>query len=142
MISTPKMIYMAHPRYRLFALGSAVLAMLFGGDLLRSFEVGALLFFCVCLGIAVWYARTMFSQVEVGRDRVRVNRPYAAPQEVEFRQLVSVAEEGRMGTAIMLSYHPKSAQGLLDLDSVQTLMLPAVVNQEALYNHLSRQVPV
>lgn len=129
-------------RYRIFALVSLVMAGLFGWDLLHGVEAGAVLFFVVCLGILIWAVRIMFTKVYLAADRLIVATPLSQQKEVEFRQILSVTEEGRGGKAIVVVYHPRVENGLLDLDRAKTVSLPAVENQDALYEDLVQKAPL
>jgi hypothetical protein len=131
----------AHSRYLVLAILCLGLAGLFGWELAHRFDWGMLLFLAITLGLAVWYASVMASRVTLHPDRVEVFAPLGGTQAIEFRQLLSVTEEGRFGRAILLSYHPLLDQGLLDLEDVRTLALPIVVGQDALLADLAKQVP-
>jgi hypothetical protein len=134
-------VFKAHPRYRLFTLAAAALAALFVWDLRDGVEIGSAIFLAVCVGLALWYGRAMGSRVEVTHDRVTLYAPLSAPATVEFRQLAGVSEEGRWTQAILLLYHPLADQGLLDLDEIRSLALPAVEEQPRLLATLDQQAP-
>src|SRR5687767_7377374 len=110
--------YVTHALYKLIAGLCCVLAVLFAWDLLRTITPGAMLFFAISLGIALWSVHAMLRQVELTPTSICVTTPFRAPQCVEFRQLVSVSENGRLNPVITLVYHPQLANGLLDLDTV------------------------
>jgi hypothetical protein len=134
-------IYRAHPRYRLFALICVGLVLLFAWQLWHKFEAGSAIFFVVVLGLLAWYGRAAGSRVEVDPTRLTLYTPLAAPRSVEFRQLAGVSEEGRMGQAILVLYHPLREHGLVELDEIRSLALPAMTDQETLLAALARQVP-
>ena len=135
------MVYASAPIYRVFVLASGVMACLFVWQLSNGFDVGALLFLGVTLWLTVRYGRMAASRVELGADRVRLVQPYAAPVEVEYRQVQSVYQEGRGFQSVLVTYHPRQADGLLDLDDVKQLALPAVRDHAGLFNALTAHVP-
>lgn len=135
-------IYSAHPKYRLFVLTCAVLAVLFIWQLRQLFDIGAVLFLVIAVGLLLWYGRMMGSRVVVEETRMALHTPLARPKVVEFRQLAGVSEEGRIGQSILVLYHPLAEHGLVELDEVRSLALPAVQDQEALLATLAKQVPV
>jgi hypothetical protein len=65
----------------------------------------------------------------------------AAPQQVQFRQLVEVSEEGRFQRVIVLLYHPLRSQGLVELDDLRSLALPALEAQTDLLELLQTRTP-
>lgn len=138
---TPATVYRAHPRYRLFALICGLLALTFGWELSRGVEAGALVFLGVSIGLLAWFGREVGSSVTLEGRRLRLHRPFAADTVVEFRQLAAVHQEGRIGASILLHYHPLAADGLVTLDEIRSLALPALVDQEELADLLQREVP-
>ena len=64
-----------------------------------------------------------------------------ATRTVALRQLMSVSTSGRAGKALILLYHPDRGDGMLDLDDVRSLVLPALDEQDALQSYLEAQVP-
>ena len=136
------MTYKTHLRYRLYLLAGLVMAALLVWNLVHTVEPGTILFIGICLLLVVWNVSASLSWVAVEPDRVILHGPFGGARAVEFRQLLSVTEEGRFGHAILLLYHPKLEQGLLDLDEVRSLALPAVADQEQLLENLSKRVPV
>ena len=135
------MTYTAHPRYRIFALVSLLLAGLFAWDLFDGFEPAIGLFAVVCFGLFLWYARAMLTRVVLVADRVILRIPLSRPCAVEFRQLMTVSEEGRMAREILIMYHPTREQGLVDLDDVRSIGIPSMVDQNSLLAALTEQVP-
>lgn len=127
--------------YRVFALISLVVAALFAWDLLQGPELGSVLFFGISLGLLAWSVRAAFTNVALAPDHFRVEAPFVRPRQVEYRQILSVTEEGRMSKSIVVAYHPRTTDGLLDLNRADTIVLPAVQNQDALYEQLLQRVP-
>lgn len=121
-------------------LGIAVTA-LFGWELWRSPGLGELLFMGVGAGLTLWSLRAQTSQIAMMPDSLCLTRPWQEERCVAFRQLVSVVEAGRINPVLLLAYHPVQANGLLDLDSVETLELPAVRGQATLLARLQASTP-
>lgn len=139
---TPATIYRAHSRYRLLTLAAVALALLFVWDLSKDVEAGSLLFLGVALGLFFRYGRVLGSRVTLEDRRLRLQRPFAPDVVVEFRQLAAIHEEGRFGQSLLLHYHPLTAAGLVELDEIRSLSLPALVAQSELAEFLDKQVPV
>ncbi|NJN84028.1 MAG: hypothetical protein HC802_18295 [Caldilineaceae bacterium] len=133
--------FATHPRYKLLTFGCLLLAALFGWSLQSSRDVAALLFCIACLAMAIWFGREMLSRVSVTENAVQVKAPLGQLQSVDFRQLLSVSEEGRLTRVITLLYHPKREDGLLDLDDVHSLHLPALEDQWELLELLETKAP-
>lgn len=144
--------YRPHFRYALLTGVAVLFALLFARNVvtnlavqdslgLTDFLTGEMFFGAACIGLALWNARLMLSRVLLG-DRAIAYQPWGGPlRRVEFRQLMSVSESGRAGNAIILLYHPTEPSGLLDLERVDSLVLPAVTEQNALLETLEAHVP-
>jgi hypothetical protein len=134
-------VYHTHVLYRFLAVGCLVMTVVLAWDVIRLRELPTLFFCLVSAALLLWSARAMFSRVEVTADRVALYMPLTGRREVEFRQLVSVSEEGRWARGLLLIYHPRQEPPLLDLDEMRTLPLPAVDNQDALRASLETRTP-
>ena len=134
-------IYRPTPRYLVFAVISTLMAGLFGWDLARGVEVGTAVFWAISIGLVVWNTRAALTRVALLPDRITVTAPLSRPRQIEFRQLISVTEEGRMGSALLVAYHPHAGNGLLDLDELETAALPMLQGQDALFAALSERTP-
>lgn len=134
--------YVSHPFYQVIALLCLALGLLFAWEMVRAFSLGNLFFCLLCLGLGLWNLGLVGSRVEVETSGLCVVRLGRGRQCVEFRQLVSVSESGRLNPVITLVYHPSLSSGLLDLDAVQSLVLPAVRAQADLLAHLQARMPV
>ena len=132
--------FSGHRLYQLLTALCVLLALAFGWQLFTSWDWGELLF----LGLALWLAARcvilMSSKVIVGADRVRVQTPLRTPREVEFRQITEVHEEGRGLRSVLVLYHPRNDAGIVTIDELLTLALPAVNDHEALLAALQAQV--
>ena len=62
-------------------------------------------------------------------------------RRVEFRQLDSATEAGRLLRVVVVTYHPLLENGLLDLDDLRSVTLPAVNQQYELLELLQQHAP-
>lgn len=133
--------YRPHPRYALIAgiAGISILALLW--LLWRRLELGSLLFLIFAAGLLVFALRSIFSRVEVDARGLTLVRPLSPPLSVQFRQLVEVSEEGRFQRVLLLLYHPLRPDGLLDLDDLRSVALPALDDQPELIELLQARTP-
>lgn len=99
------------------------------------------LFTATSLVLAIYFARQAATRVMLTEQAITRTIPLGAAQTVELRQLMSVSESGRAGNALILLYHPRRDDGLLELDDVRSLVLPALQGQEELCTYLEAQVP-
>ncbi|MCC9077560.1 hypothetical protein FKZ61_015775 [Litorilinea aerophila] len=134
-------VYTVHPRYRLWAVGAFLLAGLYAWELRRGFDLAILFFFLIALAVLAWALRALLSRVQVEDGGVTLRPPLATPTSVEYRQLISVSQDGRWNRSITLIYHPRLENGLLDLEQARTLALPSLVNQEELLATLMARMP-
>jgi hypothetical protein len=133
--------YQPHGFYKITTAFGLLLSTVFAWEVARGLTLGALLFLAISLGIVLWSLHALFSQVQVTAQQVCVAAPLQGQRCVEFRQLLSVSENGRLNPVITLVYHPQRGDGLLDLAHAQSLTLPAVRDQEELLVQLQTKVP-
>jgi hypothetical protein len=134
-------VYKGNSIYRVLTVLCVALVALLGWQLWKSWDWGALLFVVVAAWCAYRCYVLMASKVELTEDRVRATAPGSAPREVLYRQLSSVYEEGRAIKSILLLYYPRGESGLFDLDEENSLVLPAVNEQNELFEALNAKVP-
>jgi hypothetical protein len=134
--------YTPHLFYKITAMINILLAVAMGWELAQGLALGALLFFCISLSITVWSVLAIFSRVTLKPAGVCLETPLRGRHCVDFRQLVSATENGRLTPAITMVYHPRLESGLLDLDRVDALQLPAVTGQPELLARLQARTPV
>ena len=127
--------------YRILVLVSAVLVILFAWDLLHGVEAGSVLFFLISVGLLLWSGRTAMTVVSVDLTTLAVSAPLSGANTIEYGQINSVSEEGRIQQSIVVTYHPRNENGMLDLDRAQSLMLPALQQQTELYKFLEQKAP-
>jgi hypothetical protein len=130
-----------HPIYRWLTVGCLLLSGLLGWSLIQSLTTATFFFWVVSIGATLWFATAMWSRVQIDERTVVLQRPFRALCQVEFRQLVSVAESGRMTQALLLLYHPRQPDNLVDLDQIHSLLLPAVIDQEKLLTTIEARIP-
>jgi len=136
-------IYLAHYRYKIQFILGILSTIIFGRSLFQELASDTALFTLISLGIALWSARDIWRYVEFTTRSVIFHRGFGtSPNEVDLRQMSSISEEGRMGRSITLLYHPKQPDGLLDLDTVNSLIFPQLRDQEELYSKLEAAIPV
>ena len=142
-------VYKPGTRYKAYAGIGAVAAAAFGWRLASAWMDGqgvqwdAFFFLVMMLGLMAWALWQLPARVETSARSVTLTRPFVAPRTVEYRQLFSVSESGRVGgRSISLVYHPLRDDGLLDLDDARSLILPEVENQDQLLAWLEERKPV
>ena len=133
--------YSSNLRYKFIAFCCLLLVGVFGWSLTQRFSLDSLFFFVISLGLVAWSCYAMLSRVETTTDGIILVTPLQLNRRVEFRQLISVSENGRFNPVLTLLYHPRRADGLLDLDDAHSLILPAVDEQAALLEILEARLP-
>ena len=133
--------YRSSSRYGLYLAVSLTVTLAFGWTLSQGFDTGSALFFTICLFGAIWSAMSLISRVAVDTAGLTLHAPPGRARRVEFRQLDSVDEGGRFIKVIVLLYHPFDESGLIDLDTLYSLTLPALENQTALLERLQAVTP-
>ena len=66
--------------------------------------------------------------------------PWRKPRRIQWRQVVSATEAGRFFHTLSLLYYPQQPSGLVDLERVQHLFLPTVVDQEDLLEAIEARI--
>ncbi len=125
-------LYRPQRSYTLMAYAGALVALLFAWEVGRNFAWPTLFFFVIALAFAAANLRWATTQVELTPTGLTCHRRFAAPLHIDFRQIVTVTQAGRMTTGITLIYYPLAANGLIDLDDPRSLFLPAMERQDEL----------
>jgi hypothetical protein len=133
--------YPVQHSYGLIAVVSSVVAGLFGWNLLHTAEMPSFLFLATSLGVLGWSVRMALTSIDLTPSQLIVRAPFARTHNVEFGQILSVTEEGRIGKSIVVAYHPRTGDGLLDLDTARAVVLPAVRDQDSLFEQLTERTP-
>jgi hypothetical protein len=97
-------------------------------------------FFGVSAAVTLWLGRALFSRVQLDEQGITVAMPWRKAQQIAWRQVVSVNEAGRFFRGLSLLYYPQQANGLVDLEQVYSLVLPAVVDQEQLLEAIEARI--
>jgi len=141
-------VYRTGGRYKVYAGVGAVATAAFGWRLASAWlndqgmQWDALFFLVMLLGMTVWALWQIPARVQTSSRSVTLTRPFSAPRTVEYRQLFSVTENGRVGgRTISLVYHPLRADGLLELDDAHSLILPEVERQDELLEWIEARTP-
>jgi hypothetical protein len=134
-------IYRPHARYVLITGIAALSVPALLWLLLQRIELASVLFLFFAIGLLFFAVRSLFSRVEVDDHGLMLVRPLGKPLRVQFRQLAEVSEEGRMQRVIILLYHPLRPDGLVDLDDLHSLALPALEAQLDLLETLQARTP-
>jgi hypothetical protein len=124
--------YRPHARYVLITAIAALSIPALIWLLLRGVDLAGVLFLIFAAGLLFFALRGLLSRVEVDNRGLTLLQPLARPQQVQYRQLAEVSEEGRLQRVILLLYHPLRPDGLLDLDDLCSLALPALEEQSDL----------
>jgi hypothetical protein len=130
-----------HPIYRWLTVGALLLTGLLGWDLFDIITPEEFFFFLLSVTITLWFGNTLFSQVRLDERTIALQTPLRGVQQLDLRQVVSATETGRLQRSLTLLYHPRQPNGLLDLDQIQSLRLPVVVDQESLLAAIEARIP-
>lgn len=128
-------------RYALYFLAATVLVVMFVFSLVARFDWGSLFFLGVGLVAMAWAGDQLLSRIEVDVAELRLRKPWRRPRAVAFRQMDALHPAGRLFPALVFTYHPVQPDGLLDLQDIHTLTLPAVEEQELLLHLLRARAP-
>ena len=134
-------IYRPHARYVLITGIAALSIPALIWLLLRGIDLAGVLFLIFAVGLLFFAVRGLLSRVEVDDRGLTLLQPLSGPQQVQYRQLAEVSEEGRLQRVILLLYHPLRPDGLIDLDDLRSLALPALEEQSDLLDMLQARAP-
>jgi hypothetical protein len=134
-------IYQTHRIHLILALIGMAVSLLFAWTLLESLDWMAILFLVAAIAFALVNLQRMFMRVELTPSGITLHDPFAAPRHVEFRQMVTVSEAGRIRPGVSVVYYPVRANGLVDMEEPYTLFIPALNRQDELLAILRREIP-
>lgn len=134
-------VYRTHALYSWVVLLLVLLTLVLGWGTLQAFSREGLFFLLVMLAITLWFGRLIGNQVTLDERGLTVIAPLRAPQRIDFGQLLSVSESGRLFVVCTLLYHPRQPTGLLDLETVHSITLPTLTAQDQLLATLTAQIP-
>ncbi|HHY58660.1 MAG TPA: hypothetical protein GYA08_24860 [Chloroflexi bacterium] len=115
-----------------FGVGAAIFC---AWALWRQFDWITLIFMIGCLFAAFSFAAQWSARVEVDRQGFWL-RSLWRHRRIEFRQIDDATEAGRIVRGIVVTYHPLMPNGLLNLDELHSVTLPAVGRQQTLLEQL------
>lgn len=134
-------VYLPRTTYRLFALGGAAVALLFLREILNGFSLPSLFFLLGAIAFALIHVRWALMRLELTADGVTVRAPLQAPLQIQFRQMITCEEAGRIVPGVSLVYWPISADGIVNTDVPRAVFLPAVARQDELLTALQERIP-
>ena len=140
MTSDAATTYRPTGQYGLLTAFGAGAALFCAWALWQQFDWITLIFLFGCLFAALSFASQWASRVELDDHGFWLHAPLRR-RRVEFRQLDSATEAGRVTRGIVVTYHPLAASGLLDLEELHSVALPAVAQQENLLEPLRARCP-
>jgi hypothetical protein len=127
-------------QYGLLTAFGAAAALFCAWALWRQFDWITLIFMVGCLYAALAFADRWAARVEIDGQGLQLCTPLRR-RRVEFRQIDSATEAGRIARGIVVTYHPLAPNGLLDLDTLHSVALPAVGDQATLLEALRARRP-
>jgi hypothetical protein len=134
-------IFRPHPIYRWLTVGCLLLTGMLGWGVSQEGAVEEFFFVMLSATMSVWFGNVMLSRVQVDERAVALYSPLRGAQQIEFRQVMRITEAGRFIHTLLLLYHPRQPDGLLDLDQIRQTVLPAVINQEQLFIAIEARIP-
>lgn len=140
MTSDTTITYRPTGQYGLLTAFGAAAALFCAWALWQQFDWITLIFMIGCIYAAATFADQWAAHVEIDRQGFWLRTPLRR-RRVEFRQIDSATEAGRLARGIVVTYHPLASNGLLDLDTLHSVTLPAVGNQETLLDALRARRP-
>lgn len=123
-------------RYAMYLMVTTVVVLLFVVSLVARFDWGSLFFLVASLVGMIWSGDQLLARVELDATEIRLRQLWRTPKQVAFRQMNSLEVAGRLFSTLVFTYHPLQPDGLLDLQDLQTLTLPALEEQDLLLHLL------
>lgn len=136
-----RQVYHSHPLYGWLTASLLLMTLLLTWSTARRFSGEGLFFVLIMVGATLWFARAIGNHVVLDERSITLQAPLRRPQRIEFRQLRSVTESGRLLVVPTLLYHPQQATGLVDLETLKSLTLPTLSHQDQLLSTLSAVMP-
>ncbi len=141
--------FQTHPLYYGLTALSTLLLLLLSWHLFQTVTLGSLLFVCVAGGATIWFASALGTQVWLSPSTMVIDRPlwlFALAGRrrsctIDYRQLVSVDQSGRVFAVLTVLYYPRRQDGLLDLEQLAAITLPVVTDQATLRERLEAAIP-
>lgn len=133
----PTTRYTPHLLYRVLAGIGAVVVVLLSIQAWRTPEPAGWFFPVLGVAVLLHFLRLAATRVTLDTHGIRVERPGAQPRTLAYRQLADIHEEGRGLRSLLLLYHPRRADGMIEPDELRSLALPALADQAALMQQLT-----
>ena len=133
--------YPPHPRYLLYLVVALGACIYLGWLFLRAPEWTYLFFIALCVASAAWAAWNLGTAVATDASSIVVRTPLGRARRVDYRQFAEVAPGGRFLPTLVVLYYPLRADGLLDLDELRSLHLPATEARDELLADLQKRTP-
>lgn len=132
----PSVTYTSHTLYRVLAVVCLPVMGVLGAQAWRAPEPGTWLFLALSLFVWLHFLRLAATRVTLDGVGVSVERPGARRCTIAYRQIAGVHEEGRGLSSLLVLYHPRGPNGLIDPDELRSLALPALLRQAELLQRL------
>lgn len=132
--------YHPTPRYALLTSAGFLAALLCAWSLWQQFDWITLIFLIGCLFAAFSFGEQWRSVVVLDEHGLTLRSPIRV-RSVAYRQLDGAVEAGRVVRGIVVTYHPLRENGLLDLEDLRSVTLPAVDQQMELLADLEARCP-
>lgn len=134
-------LYPARRIYQIFALIGLVMTLLFVWTLSQTFDWLTLLFMVSTAFFMMVNARWMLMRAELTPSGLTIHGPFDQTTHIDFRQMAEVHEAGRMAPGVGIVYYGLAENGLIEMDELQTIFLPALEDQQEFLQILRNEVP-
>lgn len=138
--ASARRIFRAQPRYLVLALLSLAASVMLLLEMRQGVAWDSGLFAIIGLAGGVWAGWMASTRVEL-LDGALVLRRLFLTQRVDYPQIISISTQGRLLNVLTLLYHPRRQDGLVDTDSVRSLLAPGVTDQDELLDALEGKTP-
>ncbi len=134
-------LYQARRIYQMFTLLGVLVTLLFVWTLVQRFDWLTFVFLSFAAIFAIINLRWALTRIELTPSGLTLYEPLNQPTHVDFRQMVTVNEAGRMFPGVSIVYYPVAQDGLLDMEDPRSLFFPALENQDELLSVLQHEIP-
>lgn len=134
-------LYQARRIYQMFTLLGVLVTLLFVWTLVQRFDWLTFVFLSFAAIFAIVNLRWALTRIELTPSGLTLYEPLNQPTHVDFRQMVTVNEAGRMFPGVSIVYYPVAQDGLLDMEDPRSLFFPALENQDELLSVLQHEIP-
>ncbi len=134
-------VYRASPRYWILAVAAlGATAVLLFDIVTTGLRWDSALFAAIGLLGGLWALWMATTRVLVTDDGLIIQR-FTAMYKIDHQQLLRADVQGRFLGVLSLIYHPRLENGLIDTDQVGSMLVPALVDQQALIERLESRLP-